>query len=263
MKKERAFIDVSLKNVIAYRAEVWYWFVLNLIPLFVTAYLWLAVYKDSKTVAGYTLSMMVTYYLVIFFIRRVSSAPTFWLSELIQQGGLSAFLLKPYGFIKYAFIQTITNQLSSFILSLPLIALVMYLLRSYLMFPISFIYVLLFIVSVVISIFLSLIIGLLLGSIAFWVTETGSLFYSYSTIVGFLGGGALPLDMFPSGVRTILYYLPFQYLFNFPLQVYLGDLTLVQVFDGLLLGFVWLVLFSILLNIVWRRGLRVYGAYGG
>ncbi|MCA9392240.1 ABC-2 family transporter protein [candidate division WWE3 bacterium] len=263
MRKTKAILVTVLKNNFEYKAEVIYWLVLSLIPLFITTFLWLTVYQDSGVVADYTLPALVTYYIVAFIIQRLSELPTFWLSRLITSGYLSAHLLRPVSFFQYGIVSVITRRLINFTISLPVVIFVLWLLRSYFQLPSGMGVCVAFVLAVFIAVTMYAIFGFLLGSIAFWTSEVGSIFYTYNLILTFLGGGSLPLSFFPDWLVSIINLLPFRYLYAFPIEVYLGRLSTVQIITGLLQGVFWLFALLMFFGFVWRRGVRAYEAYGG
>lgn len=263
MRKTKAILVTVLKNNFEYKAEVFYWLILSLIPLFITTFLWLTVYQGNSMIAEYTLPALVTYYIVAFIIQRLSELPTFWLSHLITSGYLSAHLLRPVSFFQYGIVSVVTRRLINFAISLPVIVVVLWLLRDYFQLPGGMGVFLAFVIAVMIAVTMYAIFGFLMGSIAFWTSEVGSIFYTYNLILTFLGGGTLPLSFFPNWLVSIINLLPFRYLYAFPIEVYLGRLSTAQILVGLVQGLVWTSVVLLFFGYVWRKGVRAYEAYGG
>jgi ABC-2 type transport system permease protein len=100
------------------------------------------------------------------------------------------------------------------------------------------------------------------GLLAFWMEGVLSLepLVWYFTII--LGGGTIPVDLFPSIARDILTWLPFAATMDFPSQILLAKI------DGtaLLLGFGkqvgWIILLTLLRQAMWRAGLKRFSAVG-
>ena len=56
--------------------------------------------------------------------------------------------------------------------------------------------------------------------------------------------------------------LPFAWTLNFPVLLLLGRLTPQETWRGLAIQVIWLVLSVFLVRLVWRAGVRRYGAVG-
>lgn len=262
MKKIWAMFKFTLKDQIEYPAEIYYWLILTLIPLFTMAYLWLTVYQQREQVASFSLSTIITYYFVVMLINRLNSHTAFWISDLVRQGTLSVLLLRPYGFFNFVFTRSLLRKLISFSLSLPVIFAVGYLLREYIVFPSSLAYWLFFLLAVFLSICIFALFGFILGFVSFWTLEIGSIVYFYYTLLDFLGGAFIPLEFFPDTFRNILNLLPFRFLFSLPASVYIQRLTLSEALVGLSYGIVWLGVLAFIYRLLWNAGLKRYAAYG-
>jgi len=83
------------------------------------------------------------------------------------------------------------------------------------------------------------------------------------TLNFFISGQMLPLDLLPDPWRTLLKFLPFQYMAYFPAVVFLGKIKGVDLAWGLLGELTWAVVFIILARALYRLGLRRYSAFGG
>jgi len=76
-------------------------------------------------------------------------------------------------------------------------------------------------------------------------------------------GRFFPLNILPAVLFKIMNFLPFSFLVFFPLNVYLDRLSTSEIYRGLLTQTIWIAIFSVLLKVVWQRGLRRYEAVGG
>jgi ABC-2 type transport system permease protein len=79
----------------------------------------------------------------------------------------------------------------------------------------------------------------------------------------FLSGHMFPLDMLPEPWRTIVGWLPLQYLAYFPAAVFLGKIQGQQLVAGLGLEVLWVVFFILLARLMFNRGVRRYSGFGG
>jgi ABC-2 type transport system permease protein len=102
----------------------------------------------------------------------------------------------------------------------------------------------------------------LLGLTAFWTDQSLAFEGFYFMLFSLLGGLVVPVELFPQTVRDLILLTPFPYIFGFSTEIALGvpdDAALVR---GFLIQGGWLLGFGGLGQLLWRRGLRRYGAAG-
>jgi ABC-2 type transport system permease protein len=104
----------------------------------------------------------------------------------------------------------------------------------------------------------------LVNFVSFWFPEGGwaSQFLIIVIFTEFLSGAIFPIDILPEAIQNVLYALPFPYLMFFPLQVYLGKLSMDAILQGLLISGIWMTVMIFAVNQVWARGIKKYSAVG-
>lgn len=102
------------------------------------------------------------------------------------------------------------------------------------------------------------------GLLGFWTTRATALMEFQFGVSLFLSGRVAPLALLPSAVGAFSSVLWFPYMIAFPAEVLTGTMP---TGPGMLRGFafqlVWLLAWFGLYQLVWRRGVRRYGAVGG
>lgn len=102
------------------------------------------------------------------------------------------------------------------------------------------------------------------GLLAFWTTRATALMELQFGVSLFLSGRIAPLALLPPGVAAAAGVLWFPYMLAFPVEVLTGAVALdVAYVRGLGWQAVWLLAWLALYALVWRRGVRRYGAVGG
>jgi ABC-2 type transport system permease protein len=102
----------------------------------------------------------------------------------------------------------------------------------------------------------------LLGLTAFWTDQSLAFESFYFMLFYLLGGLVVPVELFPAMAGDLIRYLPFPYIFGLPTEIALGALTGDNLIRALLTQSAWLAVLAVAGQIVWRRGLRRYGAAG-
>ena len=263
MKKYWALIHLVILDKLEYPAEVFYWLTLNLIPLGVMVYVWLVVFHNHSRIAGYDLHSIVTYYFLVFLIGRLTAHTANWIAQGVINGELSIFLVKPTDFMTYIFFQSLSARVINLLISAPMIIVVFFLVKDNLLFPSSLQVFLLFLASTFLGLGIFYFLGFTLGLIALWTLEIGSLLYFYTGLLEFLGGGLLPISFFPQWFQTVLSFLPFKYVFYFPISIYLHKLTTNEILLGFLTSSFWLAALYIINRFIWKQGINQYTGFGG
>ena len=81
-------------------------------------------------------------------------------------------------------------------------------------------------------------------------------------IMMLFSGYVLPIDLMPEAVQKIIFYLPFQYLVYFPVNIYLGRLDTIEIIQGLAIQTFWVFALWGLMRLAWARGIRHFEAVG-
>ncbi len=252
-------------DALVFRAESLVWMVGNIMPSLAMLLLWSTVYRDRLTIAGYTLSMMIVYYLGMMVLETLFTPHCEeWLSRLIRRGELSSFLLRPLSPIAYFMWTEIAWRVLRFLLLLVPLGLMAFRFLNYSSLPgLGLAQIAVLLVALPFSYLLHFSFKFLLGSTTFWFIESQGLFNLFYITTSIFSGSFLPLDLFPQLVVRISNLLPFKYIYYFPLNVALGKLAGQDLWLGLMIQTGWLVFSGATMLLVWRRGLKRYGAVGG
>ena len=76
-------------------------------------------------------------------------------------------------------------------------------------------------------------------------------------------GSVMPLELFPGYLGQLVGYLPFRHSLAFPVENLLGLISREQMLRDLALQWAWVLVFMLLASLLWRAGMRRFGAFGG
>jgi ABC-2 type transport system permease protein len=261
-----AIFRISFQQEFSYKLSFIMWRLRNVLQVFVAFYFWNTLFASNNTsLFGYDRTKILTYVFTILFMRAVVfSVRAVDVSGQIANGDLSNWLLKPIGYMKYWFTRDLSSKALNFVFAFFEILLLYLLLRPPLYLQTDLGLLLIFLVFMVLAIILFFFLLFVVEMATFWMPENGwaAQFLFVGIVAEFFSGGVFPLDIFPKLFQTVLGYLPFGYLLYFPAQVYLGKLSTQTIQRGLVIEVMWIVIFYVIAQKMWRRGLKNYASEG-
>jgi ABC-2 type transport system permease protein len=103
----------------------------------------------------------------------------------------------------------------------------------------------------------------ILGMASFWTTRVGPIFQLMFTAELLLSGRLVPLSLMPDWAQRLADVLPFKWTFGYPIEALIGHLPDAELFGGLAMQLLWIVIGVIGVRIVWRFAIRRYSAVAG
>ncbi len=266
-RKYSKILRASLVERMAYRGDFLFGTILRFLPLLTTILLWESIYKGSKQtkLAGFDFDEMIAYLLLTNISRMFSSMPGLagGIARDIREGTLKRYMIQPVDLVGYLLSYRVAHKVAYIITSAIPYALLFFVCRQYFHgFP-DALTLLAYLVSLVLAFLVGFFFEVSVGMVGFWFLEVTSLLYIVMTLNFFISGHMLPLDLLPAPWANILKALPFQYMAYFPAVVFLGKVKGVDLAWHLFYEVLWVVFFVVLARLLYRLGLRRYGAYGG
>lgn len=263
VKKYIAVIVHSYKRTLTRRLEIVVANLQSVFTLFILFHFWKFVYGHNDIINGYTFAQIITYYfLVRVTYNRVSRFGANTLAKEIKTGEITKMLMKPLDFITYTiFDQSIAANFWTIgnLLSILLFSGYLY---KFLVLPSSMSAGAFFVVAFLINGVLSVLINTIIGTIGFWTTEITHIKLIATQLTSLLAGGLIPFSYYPQWTQDILNLLPFRYLVQFPVDIYLGKLTSGEILSGFLGLTVWTTILWILSRRFFNLGLKTYESFG-
>ncbi len=217
--------------------------------------------QQGGAVAGYTPGKFAAYYIVWTLVRNMNIVFTpFGWEWRIRTGQLSVLLLRPLHPLHYDLSYFGGMKFVVIVLWLPLAAVLSLAFRP--TFNTSLLEVLVFAVAIWGAYLIRSMLLWLLGMLSFWTTRVSALFELYFAAELLLSGRLVPMALMPAWVQNVARFLPFQWTFGFPIEALIGDMTPLQLGQGLLMQLTWTVASTIAVLLVWRVAIRRYSAVG-
>lgn len=257
---------VTLVERMTYRGDFLLGTFLRFVPMATTVLLWKSIYDSSgrKSLGGFTYRQMIAYLLLTHISRMFSSMPGLagGIARDIRDGTLKKYLLQPLDMIGYLISYRAAHKAAYITTSAFPYAIIFWICRSFFDVP-SWSTIPAYAVSLALAFVVGFAFEACVGMIGFWFLEVTSLLYIVMTLNFFISGHMLPLDLLPRFWANLLESLPFQYMAYFPAIVFQEKVQGAALVRGLALEAFWACFFVVLARVLYARGLRRYGAYGG
>ena len=232
-----------------------------MIPPLIYLFVW-STAAGEHTVAGMDRGEFIGYYLLIILSNQLTYSTTNWtVGDVIRNGQLNTWLLRPLPPIFEAFAAEIAGKVVFMLFVLPVSGILALFLRPEL--HTTWMEGAAFVPALLLAWALRFFWGYWLALLAFWATRADSLLVIQDSLVFLLSGVVAPFALLPAGVAAVARWLPFRYMVGFPVEIISGQLPAGEMLLGFVIQIAWLALAVFLSFVVWKKGLRRYAAVGG
>lgn len=212
--------------------------------------LWIYLYRDSREMAEYMIMYTVLSNVIsLFYLNRIAQL----IGDKITDGSITVDLMKPCPFLYANYMQCLGNLAADFLLKgLPIILFFGFFLVRYAdriivkQIPAA-------LLAVVMGHFLYMLIFTVIGMSAMVFLEIWAIQRIIRDVIQFLSGSFIPLSLFPDVLFRINQFLPFRFLFSFPLELMLNERKLSEQIENFSVLSVWLIFFIFLVWWMERR----------
>lgn len=255
----RALIRREIRLVMAYRAQMVIWLITGILPLVMLS-AWLTL-GEGGPVGSFTPTDFIAYYLAAIFVRQMTGVWIIWdLDYQIRQGEFSSLLLRPLDPMHEYAARGLGGKWQRFWMLAPVLTTAVIVTGvRYTSHPLD---LLAFLLAMIGAWMLNFLIQYINGLLAFWITQAVAVFDLWFGLWTILSGYLIPLDLLPSAVSRVAYWLPFRYQLAVPLEIVLGRLQGTELLLSLGMQALWIAVMYGLCRLLWRRGIKKYSAVG-
>jgi ABC-2 type transport system permease protein len=259
-------LSLHLRRMLAYRADFWVDFLgALLLQVGLAWFLWKAMFavRGTQQIEGWSFDALMLYYLMVPLMERITRGQEQgFLSTEIYDGGLSRYLVYPINVFTYKYIERIAVA----VVGSAQLALVLGIYLTLRDVPAPFSIdgwgVLAGLLAALVASILYFLMAAGVEMVAFWADNVWSLMVLLRFCIRLLGGGMIPLALFPHWSQSLLDMLPFASLLSFPIRAFLGELSPAEYFRSMAMLVGWIGIFSLLTAWIWRRGTLRYTGIG-
>src|SRR3989344_2610036 len=263
MRKSWIILRQSFIDSTAYGSVTLVWILVAMLEILVPLVIWLSATPVGGSFGGFTKSQLLAYYALMTLVGNF----TFWwlnfkIEEDIRSGDLSNILLKPISSFRYRLLNQLADKAFSFLARIPIFVVVFIFFGEVIFTNFTLLSLILSIIATLLGSLIYMLISAMFGLFSFWITSTRGFISIYFFSVYLLSGELAPLAFYPTWFRDLTSLLPYRYVLSFPIELILGKLSPTAIVTGFIVEASWLLGLAFLVNLLWRRGLRLYQAYG-
>jgi ABC-2 type transport system permease protein len=252
------FAANEIKSNFAYRGSFYLLIISRILSVFVTYFLWMAIYGSStnSVLGGLSQNEMAVYIFMSFVASSLISINI--ANEIgfnVVEGSIASYLIKP---IDYRF-SLLFKAIGIMVYRFFVPALFIWIgLETYKVFTLGLpvtgiINILTFMFSCILSFLIYVFFDFCFGMLAFYTTYMFGMAIIKAAVLAFLTGQLIPLSFFPEGLQKIFDFLPFASMNYVPVMIYLGNYSGNELVGVLLKQIIWVVLLYGFGSYLWSR----------
>ena len=263
MKKYLYVIKTQIIKSMTYEFNVYGNIIMQTIIMITSAYFWRALYKGRGMVGDVDADSMLTYVVIssllsVLLITNVERR----IQTSVVKGTVATDMMKPVNIFGVYFAEDIGNIIALIFQNmLPILIIGALMIRVPRMADIRDLPLL--IIAVAESFLINWLIAALFGMIAFTAVNIDALIQVKKHLLRLLSGSIIPIWFFPPGVARVLESLPFVYIYQLPLSIYIGRGDRAQHLGQMRIQSLWLVILAGLFFYAQNRAARKVMVQGG
>jgi len=237
----------------------------NLVYMIVMFFLWRAIYASSPStiVNGMTFRDTLVYLTMAGAIFSTLEVYLVWkMGRDIQSGQISLYFTKPMDFFLREFFYVSGNVVIQLFLTLVPTLLIVCIFTGWSI-PLGW-NLLFFTASLFLALLLNFSIDFIVGTLCLYTQSFWGINMVKEVIILLLSGATVPIAFFPDTFRTVVLYLPFQAIYNVPLQILVSHTyTWADYARGLGVQLFWVVVLVAAGRLFFRQSSKIITVNGG
>lgn len=260
LSKYYSIWKINLINSLVYFTE----FILNAlfvaIIIFIFVNLWQVIYADKSVIEGFTIGMMIWYLVFTESIVTSQKDVVKAISDDIKSGQIAYSLNKPYDYIMFTLVNSLSQAFVSFLLVMVVGGVIAYTMIGGI--HLALINLPIILLLALLALLLDFSIVLIIGLSAFWIEDATSIRWIYNKFVFTIGGMLVPLEILPNWLAKTSYYLPFSFIAYHPAKLFV-NFQLNYFLKVLAIQIGYITLFIGIAYLIYRKAIKEVSINGG
>ena len=256
-------MKTQLIRSFTYRFDVYGNIIMQTIIMVTTAFFWKALFGSGSFGNGMTADSMLTYTIIssamsVLFTTGVERR----IQRSVQLGSISVEMIHPINVFGVYFAEDMGTILALVFQNLlPIIIIGSLVIKVPMIVSVSAIPM--FAASLVLSMGINWLLAAIFGMWAFTAVEMDALIQVKKHLLRLLSGSIIPIWFFPDSLRAVLEALPFVYIYQLPLDIYVGSASTEDILRRMVIQAIWFAVLGTAFFILQRRVLGKVMVQGG
>lgn len=246
-----------------YKFDVYGNILMQSIIMITTAYFWRTLFGSATFGNGINADDMMTYTIIssalsVMFTTGVERR----IQQSVEKGSIATDMMRPVNVFGVYLAEDLGSLTALIIQNLmPIVILGSLFIKVPVISSLSAIPV--FIVSVILSMSINWLLAAIFGMWAYTAVSMDALYQVKKHLIRLLSGSIIPIWFFPKWLAGILNVLPFVYIYQLPLDIYIGSATPVEIYNRMMIQLIWAAGLTALFYLLSKKALRRVMVQGG
>jgi ABC-2 type transport system permease protein len=261
-RKSKTMFALWFAHMTVYRAEIFIWMLSGVVPLIMMS-VWIGkASANGGTLENFNAASFAAYFLAAWVSQQLTVAWVAWeMNFQIRQGELSSKLLRPIDPLWEHIFRHFTERFVRGPFILVVVIAGTFIVPGTKLTP-DLWHVLEFLLVINLAFLMRFLIQYCIGTLCFWFENATAFDEFLYVLQTFLAGGFAPLEFYPPAIRAVVEWTPFPYMVYYPAKILTGTLSSSETLRVMLITLAWVLAFGVLRSILWRFGIKKYGAVG-
>lgn len=262
LKTMLGLAKMQFKQYNIYKSSFYLFTINRIVEIVVYIFVWQAIYNQTGNTGSYSISQMVTYYILVFsIISFVTWGVNEDMAHSIRNGQINKELLNPLSYFQYYFGVNLGEL--GFASVVGLATFIICSLFWGITFPTSILNFLLFVIIILLGIPITFFSQMIVGTVGFYSNSIWGMQILRKAVISIFSGIIAPIELFPQWFQNIANILPFKDLVYTPINIWLGNITMQEILFVIAKQIIWGIILYITSKLFFNHAVKNITINGG
>lgn len=262
LKTMLALAKMQFNQYTIYKSNFWLFTLNRIVEIVVYIFAWQAIYTQTGNAGGFTISQMVTYYILAI---AFSAIATWGINEdmaiSIRNGGINKELLNPISYFKYYFGMNLGEL--AFAAVVGIATFIICSIFWQLTLPANILNFILCIIVMILGIPITFFIQMIIGTVGFYTNSIWGMQMLRKAVIQIFSGIIAPISLFPIWFQKLSEFLPFKELIYTPINIWLGQVPYNEILFIIIKQIIWGVILYLIAKLFFNHAVKNVTINGG
>lgn len=262
LKSMIALAKMQVKQYNIYKSNFWLFTLNRLVEVIVYVFVWQAIYNQTGSAGGFTISQMITYYILV---ASTSSFVCWGINEdiahSIRNGNINKELLNPITYFQYYFGVNLGEMFFALVVGIATFIICSIFWTVAL--PINIGYFIMFLLVILLGIPVTFFLQMIVGTVGFYSSSIWGMQILRKSVISIFSGIIAPITLFPDWFQKLSNILPFKDLVYTPINIWLGQLSINDIIFVIIKLIIWGIILYLIARTFFNHAVKKVTINGG